>query len=150
MYGIDTTGSEVLQPKGPLNQRAIESIITQKLRQEAIGARFSGAWAPHLAHPTQTRSTVSNLTRAVERHEAWLHGMRNSMAAKAAYDCSMGEAMCARLDALILRNGVDFAMIPEVTTYLENLTRPWNVEEPPYEEEEQEDDEEDNENGTRH
>ena len=46
------------------------------------------------------------------------------MAAKATYDHSMGEAMCALLDALILRNDVDLAMMPEVPTYLEHLTQP--------------------------
>ena len=33
----------------------------------------------------------------------------------------------------------------EVPTYLENLTRPWEPEEPPYKEEEEEDEEEDDE-----
>ena len=65
------------------------------------------------------------------------------MVAKAAYDCHMGEAMCARLDALILRNGVDPETMPEVPTYPDNLTRAWEPKEPPYEEEEEEDDEED-------
>ena len=47
--------------------------------------------------------------------------------------------MCTRLDALILRNGVDLAMMLEVHAYLENLTRPWEPEEPPYEEEDDDD-----------
>ena len=67
------------------------------------------------------------------------------MAAKAAYDRSIGEAMCARLDVLIMRNGVDPATMPEVPTYPENLTHPWEPKVPPYEEEE-----EDEEYGTRH
>ena len=66
------------------------------------------------------------------------------MAAKAAYDHRMGEALRARLDALILRDGVDPATMPEVPTYPKNLTRPWENEEPPYEKEEEEDEEEDN------
>ena len=53
------------------------------------------------------------------------------MAAKAAYDHSMGDAMCAPLNALILRNGVDPATMPEVPTYPENLTRPLEPKEPP-------------------
>ena len=65
------------------------------------------------------------------------------MAAKAAYDRSMGEAMCARLDALILRNGVDPATMPEVPAYSENLTLPWEPKEPPYDEEEDNDEEDD-------
>ena len=64
------------------------------------------------------------------------------MAAKAAYDHRMGETMCARIDALILRDGVDPTTMPEVPTYPENLTRPW---EPPYEEEDEEDEEENDE-----
>ena len=67
------------------------------------------------------------------------------MAAKAAYDRRMGEAMCTRLDAFILRDYVYLATMPEVPTYPENLTRPWEPEEPPYEEEEEEDEEEDDE-----
>ena len=62
------------------------------------------------------------------------------MAAKAAYDYRMGEVMYARLDALIMRDGVDPATMPEVPTYRENLTRPWELEEPPYEEEDEEED----------
>ena len=65
------------------------------------------------------------------------------MVAKAAYDRSMGEAMRARLDALILRNGVDPTTMPEVPTYPENLTHPWEPEEPPYEEEEDDDEADD-------
>ena len=61
------------------------------------------------------------------------------MAAKAAYDLSMGEVMCARLDALVLTSGIDPASMPQVSTCPENLTRPWEPEEPPYEEEEEDD-----------
>ena len=63
------------------------------------------------------------------------------MAAKADYDHSMGEAMCAFLDALILRNDVDPTTMPEVPTYAENLTGPSELEELPYEEEEDDDEE---------
>ena len=65
------------------------------------------------------------------------------MVAKAAYDHSMVETMCARLDALILRDDVDPATMPVVPTYLENLTRPWEPEEPPYEDEEDDDEDDD-------
>ena len=58
--------------------------------------------------------------------------------------------MCACLDALILLDGVDPATMPELPTYLENLTRPWEPKEPPYEEEEEEDKEEDDEEGMNH
>ena len=61
------------------------------------------------------------------------------MAAKAAYDRSMGEAMCAHLDALILNNGVDPASMSQVPTYPDNLTCPWEPEEPPYEGDEETD-----------
>ena len=61
------------------------------------------------------------------------------MAAKATYDRRIGEAMCTRLDALILRDCVELATMPKVPTYPENLTRPWEPEEPPYEEEEEDD-----------
>ena len=63
------------------------------------------------------------------------------MAAKAAYDRSMGEAMCARLDAFVLNSGVDPASMPQVSTYPKNLTHPWEPVEPAYEDEEEEDDE---------
>ena len=67
------------------------------------------------------------------------------MAAKAAYDRSMGEAMCARLDALILNNGVDPSSMPQVRIYPKNLTCPWEPEKPSYEEEEEDDKETDDE-----
>ena len=63
------------------------------------------------------------------------------MAAKAAYDRNMGEAMCARLDSLVLNSGFDPTSMPQVLTYLENLTHPWEPEELPYEDKEEEDDE---------
>ena len=68
--------------------------------------------------------------------------MRNWMVAKATYYRRMGEAMCPQLDAIILRDGVDPATMPEVPPYPDQLTRPWELEEPPYEEEEEDDDEE--------
>ena len=37
-HGINTTGQEVLQPKSPLNPKAIKRIMTLELRQEAIEA----------------------------------------------------------------------------------------------------------------
>ena len=69
-HGIDTTGHEVLQPKGPLNPKAIECIVTLELRQEATGASFSDAQALRPERPTQTCATIADLTWAVERHEA--------------------------------------------------------------------------------
>ena len=144
-HGIDTTGAEVLQPNGPLNEKAIEYILMSDLRQEVIGASSSGARAPRPARPPQTQATIADLTRAVERHEAQLHGMRNWMAAKSAYDHSIGEAMCARLDALILNSGVDPTLTPQVPTNPDNLTRPWEPEEPLYEDEEEDDEETDDE-----
>ena len=62
VHGIDTTGSEVLQPKGPLNQKAIEHIIINELRQEATGASSSGARVPRLTRPTQTYAPIADLT----------------------------------------------------------------------------------------
>ena len=88
-HGIDTGGAEILQPKGSLHQKAIKRIMVHELREEVTGASSSGARAP------QASTTIADLTRAVERHEAQLHGMRNWMAVKAANDHSMGEAMCA-------------------------------------------------------
>ena len=111
-HNINTEGTKVLQPKGLLHQRGIERILVHDLREEVTGASSSGAWAPRPKRAPQTRPTIADLTRAVERHEAQLHGMRNWMAAKAAYDRSMGEAMCARLDALVLNSGVDAATMP--------------------------------------
>ena len=114
-----------------------------ELRQEVTGASSSGARAPCPTRPPQSWATITDLTRAVERHEAQLHGMRNWMAAKATYDRNMGEAMCARLDSLILNSGVDLKAIPEVPTYPENLTHPWKPEEPLYDKEEDDDEDDD-------
>ena len=136
--GIPTEGTEILQPKGPLNQKGIERILIHDIREEVTGASSSRARAPRPAQASQTSPTIADLARAVERHGAQLHGMRNWMAAKAAYDRSMGEAMCARLDALVMNSGVDPSTMPQMPTYPETLTRPWEPEEPPYEEEDEE------------
>ena len=127
-HDINTEGTEVLQPKGSLHQKGIERILVHDLREEATGASSSGARAHRPARASKTRPTIANLTSAVERHEAQLHGMRNWMVAKAAYDRSMGEAMCARLDALVLNSGIDPATMPQVPIYPEHLTCPWEPE----------------------
>ena len=61
------------------------------------------------------------------------------MVAKAAYDRSLGEALRAQLDAISLRVGVDPAVVPQMPPYPEQLSRPWESEEPPYDEDEEED-----------
>ena len=63
------------------------------------------------------------------------------MAAKAAYDRSMGEALHAQLEAISLQVGVDPAIVPQMPPYPEQLTKPWEPEEPSYDDEEEEDDE---------
>ena len=87
-----------------------------------MSASSSGTRTPRPARASQTRPTIADLTLAVERHEAQLHGMRNWIAAKAAYDHSMGEAICAQLDAFVLNSGIDPVTKPQVLTYPENLT----------------------------
>ena len=54
----------------------------------------------------------------------------------------MREALCAQLEAISLGVGVDHTVVPRMPLYLEQLTRPWEPEEPPYEEEKDDDDEE--------
>ena len=49
MHQSDTIGYKVLQPKRPLNPKAIERIVTLEFRQEAIDA---SSWAPYLARLT--------------------------------------------------------------------------------------------------
>ena len=139
-HGIDTTSQEVLQPKGPLNSKAIKRIVRFEVLQEASGASSSGAWAPHPARPTQTNATITDLARVVECQEAQLYGMRNWMAAEAAYDRSMGEVLRTHLDAISMQVGVDPAVVPHMPPYPEQLTRPWEPEEPPYDEEKEDDD----------
>ena len=62
------------------------------------------------------------------------------MATKVAYDKSFGLTLCAQLDAISLRVGVDPTTIPQMPPYPDQLCWLWEPEEPPYEEEE--DDEE--------
>ena len=95
-------GQEILQPKGQLNPKAIERIVTLEVRQEATATSSSGARTPRPAQPTQTHATITNLAEAIECQEAQLHGMRNWMAAKAAYDCNMGKVLRAQLKAISL------------------------------------------------
>ena len=66
-HRIDTKGEEVLQPKGSLNPKAIERIVTLEEWQEATGASSSRSRAPRLARPTQTRATITDLAWAIER-----------------------------------------------------------------------------------
>ena len=56
------------------------------------------------------------------------------MATKAAYDQSVGETLCAHLD--------DPTTIPQVPPYPDQLSKPWEPEESPYDEEDDDDDEE--------
>ena len=62
VHGIDTTGTEVLQTKGPLNQKAIECVIMTELRQDVTRASSLGARAPHPTRPPQTQATIADLT----------------------------------------------------------------------------------------
>ena len=68
--GIDTTDQEVLQSKSPLYPKAIEWIVTLKLRQEATGASSSGTRAPRPTRPSQPWATITDLAWAYERQEA--------------------------------------------------------------------------------
>ena len=63
------------------------------------------------------------------------------MATKAAYDQSVGETLRSKLDAINLRVGVDPTTIPQMPPYPDQLSRPWEPEEPPYEDEEGDKDE---------
>ena len=66
------------------------------------------------------------------------------MATKAAYDCNIGEALRAQLDAISLRVGVDSFIVPQMPPYHKQLSRTWEPEEP-YDE----DDEDEMSRGTR-
>ena len=61
-HGIDIVGSEILQPKGPLHQKAIECMMIHELREDVTGASSSGARAPRPARPPQTCATITDLT----------------------------------------------------------------------------------------
>ena len=76
-HGIDTTSQEVLQPKSPLNPKAIEWIVTLELRQEATRASSSATQAPRPARPSQPRATITELARAYEKQEAQIQGMKS-------------------------------------------------------------------------
>ena len=59
------------------------------------------------------------------------------MATKATYDKSAGETLRAQLHAIILRIGMDPTTIPQ-PPYPNQLSRPWEPEEPLYDEEDEE------------
>ena len=61
------------------------------------------------------------------------------MATKAAYDRSVGEALRALLEAISLRVSMDSSVVPQMLPYPEQLSRPWELEEPPYEEDTEDD-----------
>ena len=64
------------------------------------------------------------------------------MTIKVAYDRSVRETLCAQLDAINLRLGLDPTTIPQMPPYPDQLSRPWEPEEPPYEDDEDDEDEE--------
>ena len=140
--GIDTTGQEVLQPKSLLNLKAIERIVTLEMQHEGTRASSSGTRAPRPARPSQPQATITDLARVVERQEAQIQGMRNWMATKVAYDHSASKVLRAQVQAINLRVGMDPSPIPQMPSYLEQLSRPWEPEEPPHEEDDEEDDDE--------
>ena len=56
--------------KGRFNKKGIERILAHWLREKVTGASSSGARAPCPARASQTCTTIADLIRAVERHEA--------------------------------------------------------------------------------
>ena len=61
------------------------------------------------------------------------------MLIKADYDRSVGETLRAQLDAISRRVGLDPTTIPQMPPYLDQLSRPWEPEAPPYEDEDEKD-----------
>ena len=59
------------------------------------------------------------------------------MATKVTYDRSIGETLHAQLDTISLRLGEDPITIPHIPPYLDQLSRPWEPKEPPYEEDDE-------------
>ena len=64
------------------------------------------------------------------------------MATKATCDWSTEETLHAQLDVVSLRVGMDPTTIPQMSPYPNQLSRLWELEEPPYEDEEDDEDEE--------
>ena len=60
---------------------------------------------------------------------------------KAAYEQSVGETLSAKLDAISLCIGLDPTIMPQMPPFLDQLSRPWEPEAPPYEDEAEEDEE---------
>ena len=58
------------------------------------------------------------------------------MVTKVVYDQSVGEMLHAQLNAISLRVGLDPTTIPQMLPCPDQLSRPWEPEEPPYEDEE--------------
>ena len=65
------------------------------------------------------------------------------MATKVAYDRSVEERLCAQLDVISLKVGMDPSTIPQMPPYPDQLSKPWEPDEPPYEEGDEKDDDED-------
>ena len=61
------------------------------------------------------------------------------MATKAGYNLSAGETLCAKVDAISLRVGVDPTTIPQMLPDPNLLSRPLEPEEPPYKDAEDDD-----------
>ena len=84
-----------------------------------------------------TRTTVSDLARAVDEQLADLRGMKYWLLQKVAYDRTVSETLNAKLDHISLCCSVDPSTVPPMLEFPEELSRPWEPAEQPYEDDEE-------------
>ena len=70
--GVSTLNQKILQPKTPLNRRAIERITRADGGGDGGGARASGAGSSQQARLGKTRVTIADLARVVDEQQAKL------------------------------------------------------------------------------
>ena len=124
--GLSTLGKEILQPKNPLNRRAIERIMRaegggDRARAGSSRGERGGAGSSFLP-VTQTKATFADLKKAIDRQEVEMQGLKYWLIHKAAHDHSVSEALCARLNQIGLRCGVDLSTFPPMSPFPDQLS----------------------------
>ena len=66
-----------------------------------------------------------------------MRGMQCWLLQKAAYDRNVSEVVNAKLDQISLQCDVDPTTVPPMPAFLEELSKPWEPSEQPYDDEEE-------------
>ena len=98
------------------------------------GGAGSSSWPARL---TQTIATFADLARVADKQEVEMQGLKYWLMQKAAHNHKVSEALCARLNQIGLRYGVDSSTFPSMLSFPDQLSQPSVPTEPPNQEEDE-------------